>query len=167
MLYGWFYVVLPFAISGGDASSGVNYPFVVTILGMVAIMALAIVLSRVDRAPEYIFLGVVACAFAFIFLFTSPSVEYTVWTSRSPYKITSTLTKVEESSDHPGQSDVTLSEEGKIRVNELASNLTNLVGKEIVLKCDYDKMPEKKITTETECDLSGFGTAPKPPSVSN
>lgn len=165
---GRFSVVLPLAISGGDASSGVNYPFVVTILGMVAIMALAIVLSRVDRSPEYIFLGVVACAFVFIFSFCiAPSVEYTLWTSHSPYKITSTLTKVEESSDHPGQSDVTLSEEGKIRVNERVSNLTNLVGKEVVLKCDYDKMPERRITTETECDLSGFGPAPKLPSVSN
>lgn len=165
---GRFSVVLPFAISGGDASSGVNYPFVVTILGMVAIMALAIVMACVDHEPWFIFLGVVGCAFVFIFSScVSPSVEYSLWTSRSPYKITSTLTKVEESSDHPGQSDVTLSEEGKIRVNERVSNLTNLVGKEVVLKCDYDKMPEKKITTETECDLSGFGTAPKPPSVSN
>lgn len=165
---GRFAVVLPLAISGGEAHSGVNYPFVVTILGMVAIMALAIVISRVDRSPEYILLGVVGCAFVFIFSFcVSPSVGYTLWTSRSPYKITSTLTKVEESSDYPGQSDVTLSEEGKVRVNERVSILTNLVGKEVILKCDYDKMPEKKITTETECDLSGFGTAPKPPSVSN
>lgn len=51
---GRFAVVLPLAISGGEAHSVVNYPFVVTILGMVAIMALAIVLSRVDRSPEYI-----------------------------------------------------------------------------------------------------------------
>ena len=62
---------------------------------------------------------------------------------------------------------MTLSEEGKVRVNERVNNLTSLVGKEIVLKCDYDKMPEKKITTETECDLSGFGAAPNPPVVSN
>lgn len=165
---GRFAVVLPLAISGGEAHSGVNYHFVVTILGMVAIMALAIVRSRVDRSPECILLGVVGCAFVFIFSFcVSPSVGYTLWTSRSPYKITSTLTKVEESSDYPGQSDVTLSKEGKVRVNERVSILTNLVGKEVILKCDYDKMPEKKITTETECDLSGFGTAPKPPSVSN
>jgi hypothetical protein len=164
---GRFSVVLPFAISGGDASSGANYPFVVTILGMVAIMALAIVLSRVDRAPEYIFLGVVACAFAFIFLFTSPSVEYTVWTSRSPYKITSTLTKVEENTDRRDQSDVILSGGEKFKVNEYMRDLTKFVGQEIVLKCDYDKMPEKKITDKTECDLSGSGSAPKMPSVSN
>lgn len=69
---GRFAVVLPLAISGGEAHSGVNYPFVVTILGMVAIMALAIVLSRVDRSPKYILLGVVGCAFVFIFLFASP-----------------------------------------------------------------------------------------------
>ena len=162
-----FSVVLPFAISGGDASSGANYPFVVTILGMVAIMALAIVLSRVDRAPEYIFLGVVACAFAFIFLFTSPSVEYTVWTSRSPYKITSTLTKVEENTDRRDQSDVILSGGEKVKVNEYMRDLTKFVGQEIVLKCDYDKMPEKKITDKTECDLSGSGSTPNPPSVSN
>ena len=165
---GRFSVVLPLAISGGDASSGVNYPFVVTILGMVAIMALAIVLSRVDRSPEYIFLGVVACAFVFIFSFCiSPSVEYTLWTSHSPYKITSTLTKVEENSARRDQSDVILSDGEKVKVNEYMRDLTKFVGQEIVLKCDYDKMPEKKITNKTECDLSGSGSTPNPPSVSN
>ena len=165
---GRFSVVLPLAISGGDASSGVNYPFVVTILGMVAIMALAIVLSRVDRSPEYIFLGVVACAFVFIFSFCiSPSVEYTLWTSHSPYKITGTLTKVEENSARRDQSDVILSDGEKVKVNEYMRDLTKFVGQEIVLKCDYDKMPEKKITNKTECDLSGSGSTPNPPSVSN
>ena len=62
-------VVLPLAISGGDGSSGVNYPFVVTILGMVAIMALTIMMACVDREPGFIFLGVVGCAFVFIFSF--------------------------------------------------------------------------------------------------
>ena len=160
--------MLLLAISGGDGSSGVNYPFVVTILGMVAIMALTIMMACVDREPGFIFLGVVGCAFVFIFSFCiSPSVEYTIWTSRSPYKITGTLTKVEENTDRRDQSDVILSGGEKFKVNEYMRDLTKFVGQEIVLKCDYDKMPEKKITDKTECDLSGSGSAPNLPSVSN
>ena len=74
---------------------------------------------------------------------------------------------MEESSARRDQSDVILSDGEKVKVNEYMRDLTKFVGQEIVLKCDYDKMPEKKITNKTECDLSGSGSTPNPPSVSN
>lgn len=87
--------------------------------------------------------------------------------THAPYKITGTLTKVEENTDRRDQSDAILSGGEKVKVNEYMRDLTKFVGQEIVLKCDYDKMPEKKVTDKTECDLSGSGSAPNLPSVSN
>lgn len=161
-------VVLPFAISGGEAKPETEYSIATGALYIALIMIAAIVLAYAFRSPEFVALGIAASivlpiAFSSTFFPEKPTGRMT----HAPYKITGTLTKVEENTDRRDQSDVILSGGEKVKVNEYMRDLTKFVGQEIVLKCDYDKMPEKKITTETECDLSGFGSAPKPPSVSN
>ncbi len=161
-------VVLPFAISGGELKPEVGYSVATGALYIVLIMITAIVMAYAFRSPEFVALGIAASivlpiAFSSTFFPEKPTGRMT----HAPYKITGTLTKVEENTDRRDQSDAILSGGEKVKVNEYMRDLTKFVGQEIVLKCDYDKMPEKKVTDKTECDLSGSGSAPKPPSVSN
>lgn len=161
-------VVLPFAISGGEVKPEMGYSIATGALYVVLIMVAAIVMAYAFRSQEFVALGIVACivlpiAFSGTFFPEKPTGR----TTHAPYKITGTLTKVEENSARRDQSDVILSDGEKVKVNEYMRDLTKFVGQEIVLKCDYDKMPEKKITNKTECDLSGSGSTPNPPSVSN
>lgn len=161
-------VVLPFAISGGEVKPEMGYSIATGALYIVLIMVAAIVMAYAFRSPEFVALGIAACivlpiAFSGTFFPENPTGRMT----HAPYKITGTLTKVEENTDRRDQSDAILSSGEKVKVNEYMRDLTKFVGQEIVLKCDYDKMPEKKISDKTECDLSGSGTTPKPPSVSN
>lgn len=88
-------------------------------------------------------------------------------TKHAPYTITGTVLKIDKN-DSYGDYEPTITLDGgeKVKVKESAKTLYQFIGSKVTLRCKYDAMPEKKITSETSCDFQGAGSAPTR-SVSN
>ena len=87
-------------------------------------------------------------------------------TEHAPYAVTGTLLKIDKNDNEEYEPTVTLDSGEKVKVKENAKDLYQFIGSQVTLRCDYDEMPDKKITSSTSCDFQGAGSAPTP-SVSN
>ena len=90
----------------------------------------------------------------------------TTVTNHAPYTITGTVLKIDKNDSEEYKPTVTLDSGEKVKVKENVKNLYQFIGSKVTLRCDYDEMPEKKITSSTSCDFQGAGSVPTP-SVSN
>ena len=160
-------LLLTAGISGGEAST-TKSDDIYLLSALVVIMGFfAIAFLLGDKAGKVLlFYATVVVTL----LFWKPHLfvyEKTV-TEHAPYTITGTVLKIDKNDLAEYEPTVTLNSGEKVKVTEDAKDLYQFIGSQVTLKCDYDEMPDKKITSSTSCDFQGAGSDPAPaPSVSN
>lgn len=160
-------LLLTAGISGGEAST-TKSDDIYLLSAMVVIMGFFAIVSLLgDKAGKaLLFYATVVVAI----LFWKPHLfvyEKTV-TEHAPYTVTGALLKIDKNDNEEYEPTVTLGGGEKVKVKENAKDLYQFIGSQVTLRCDYDEMPDKKITSSTSCDFQGAGSDPAPaPSVSN
>lgn len=158
-------LLLTAGISGGEAST-TKSDDIYLLSAMVVIMGFFAIVSLLgDKAGKaLLFYATVVVTL----LFWKPHLfvyEKTV-TEHAPYTVTGALLKIDKNDNEEYEPTVTLDGGEKVKVKENAKDLYQFIGSQVTLRCDYDKMPDKKITGSTSCDFQGAGSDPAP-SVSN
>ena len=159
-------LLLTASISGGEASLekyGGLHPLTYLALLILGLFMLALMEeAKCGKVTLFYIAAVVALLIWKPHLFFY---EKTV-TEHAPYTVTGTLLKIDKNDNEEYEPTVTLDGGEKVKVKENAKDLYQFIGSQVTLRCDYDEMPDKKITSSTSCDFQGAGSAPTP-SVSN